>query len=492
VAPRGLIPVLCYHATASEPQRTAKYMANHARIVLASALMALAACTVGPDYKAPDTTLPPAKGTYTVTDATPWWQDFNDPALNALITQAAEANPTVRQALAAVAGAREQIVEARAGGMPQLNASLGGTDARSFSPPGYVTAHYGSASFDASWEIDLWGKQRRTVEAANDNADAAQAAADAAALTLRGEVARIYIAVRAAQALLAQLQSEVTTAQYQLHVASTREAGGDGTGLEKLQAQLLLLSAQSRIPTAQANVETNTHALAALCGSFALPADMTFSGTQPSVTPPDDAGVPADLLRRRPDVREAERQLAQATAEIGVAEAARLPTLALSGSIGVSGNMLNTMMALPIFALGSSVKMPIFDAGAASARIAEAHARTEAALWSYREAVATAVKDVQDSWSNLASARSRMVTLKQQVATGTRAVDIAVRAFHIGLVDFTTVISVQQTLNQANEDLIQARADEATYLVALDKALGGGYAAGVVAQAQAANKPAGS
>jgi NodT family efflux transporter outer membrane factor (OMF) lipoprotein len=277
-----------------------------------------------------------------------------------------------------------------------------------------------------------------------------------------------------------------------LHVASTREAGGDGTGLEKLQAQLLLLSAQSRIPTAQANVETNTHALAALCGSFALPADMTFSGTQPSVTPPDDAGVPADLLRRRPDVREAERQLAQATAEIGVAEAARLPTLALSGSIGVSGNMLNTMMALPIFALGSSVKMPIFDAGAASARIAEAHARTEAALWSYREAVATAVKDVQDSWSNLASARSRMVTLKQQVATGTRAVDIAVRAFHIGLVDFTTVISVQQTLNQANEDLIQARADEATYLVALDKALGGGYAAGVVAQAQAANKPAGS
>jgi outer membrane protein TolC len=154
--------------------------------------------------------------------------------------------------------------------------------------------------------------------------------------------------------------------------------------------------------------------------------------------------------------------------------------------------MLNTMMALPIFALGSSVKMPIFDAGAASARIAEAHARTEAALWSYREAVATAVKDVQDSWSNLASARSRMVTLKQQVATGTRAVDIAVRAFHIGLVDFTTVISVQQTLNQANEDLIQARADEATYLVALDKALGGGYAAGVVAQAQAANKPAGS
>ena len=191
-------------------------------------------------------------------------------------------------------------------------------------------------------------------------------------------------------------------------------------------------------------------------------------------------------------MREAERQLAQATAEIGVAEAARLPTLALSGSIGVSGNMLNTMMALPIFALGSSVKMPIFDAGAASARIAEAHARTEAALWSYREAVATAVKDVQDSWSNLASARSRMVTLKQQVATGTRAVDIAVRAFHIGLVDFTTVISVQQTLNQANEDLIQARADEATYLVALDKALGGGYAAGVVAQAQAANKPAGS
>jgi NodT family efflux transporter outer membrane factor (OMF) lipoprotein len=459
--------------------------------LLLASLATVAACTVGPDYATPDTTLPATTETSPVIETTAWWQDFNDTTLNALIVQAAEANPTVLQALAAVAGARAQIVEARAGGMPQLNSSLGGTDARNFAPPGYVTAGYGSAAFDASWEVDLWGKQRRTVEAAKDNADAAQAAADAAALTLRGEVARIYIALRAAQALLAQLQTEVTTAQYQLHVATTRVEVGDGTGLEKLQAQLLLLSAQSRIPTAQATIETNTHALAALCGTFTLPVDMTYGGTQPSAPPPDDAGVPADLLRRRPDVRQAERQLAQATAEIGVAQAARLPSLSLSGSVGVSGNMLSKLIALPIFALNPSIKLPIFDAGAGAARVDEARARTDAALWSYRDTVATAVKDVQDSLSNLASARNRMGTLIAQVATGTRAVEIAVNAFHIGLVDFTTVISVQQTLNQANEDLLQARGAEATYLVALDKALGGGYAVNAVAGSQATSAASG-
>ena len=151
--------------------------------------------------------------------------------------------------------------------MPHLDASLGATDARNFAPPGYLSAGYGSFSFDASWEVDLWGKHRRTVEAAKDNADAAQAAADAAALTLRGEVARIYIALRATQALLVQFQSDVTTAKYQLYVATTRAAIGDGTGLEKLQAELLLLSIQARIPPTQAVIENYAHALAALCGT---------------------------------------------------------------------------------------------------------------------------------------------------------------------------------------------------------------------------------
>lgn len=450
-------------------------------------LIVLGACTVGPDYKPPTTVLPPAVGVFTVTETTPWWQDFNDPVLNALIAQAAKANPSVLQAIAAVAGARAEIAEARAGGMPHLNSTLSATDARSFTPPDYLTAGYGMIGFDASWEVDLWGKQRRTVEAAKDNAEAAQAAAGAAALTLRGEVARNYIALRGAQALLVQLQSELVTAQYQLHVASARESVGDGTGLEKLQAQLLLLSVQSRIPAAQATIDTEIHALAALCGTFELSMDLAYPGTQPAAPLPKASGVPADLLRRRPDVRQAERQLAQATAEIGVARAAQYPSLTLSGSIGVSGNVLRQILAIPIFALGNSITTPIFDAGAASARVAEARARTESALWGYRDAVSTAVKDVQDSLSNLTSAHDRMATLKKQVAIGERAIDVAVRAFQIGAVDFTTVISVQQTLNQANEDLLDARAQEATYLVALDKALGGGYEAKPVARIEHAD-----
>jgi outer membrane protein, multidrug efflux system len=454
------------------------------RALFVGLLIALGGCTVGPDYKPPKTVLPSTAGAYTVPATTPWWQDFNDPILNALIAQAADANPTVLQAIAAVAGARAQVAEARAGGMPQLNSQLGATDARTFTPPEYLVAGYGSIGFDASWEVDLWGKQRRTVEAAKDNAEAAQAAADAAALTLRGEVARNYIALRGAQALQAQLQSELVTAQYQLHVASAREAVGDGTGLEKLQAQLLYLSVQSRIPTVQATVETEIHALAALCGSFKLPVDLAYPGIQPMAPLPENAGVPADLLRRRPDVRQAERQLAQATAEIGVAKAALFPDLSLSGSIGLSGNVLRDILATPIFALGPTINTPIFDAGAGAARVAEARARTDSAFWGYRDAVSTAVKDVQDSLSNLVSARDQLATLQQQVDTAQRAIDVAVKAFQIGAVDFTTVISVQQTLNQANEDLLNARAQEATYLVALDKALGGGFEAKTVARTQ--------
>jgi NodT family efflux transporter outer membrane factor (OMF) lipoprotein len=446
--------------------------------ILAGCVTLITACTVGPDYKPPDPASLPATGTYAVTETTPWWQDFNDPTLNALIARAAEANSTVQQALAAVAGARAQITEALAGGMPQLNASLGATDARTYSPPGYLTARYGSTGFDASWEIDLWGKQRRTVEAASDNAEAAQAAADAAALTLRGEVARTYIALRAAQALQAQLQSEEQTAKYQLHVASTRQAMGDGTGLETLQAQVLLFAIQSRIPVAQATIDKQTHALADLCGSFALQTDLTYNGIQPVAPLPERTGVPADLLRRRPDVRQAERQFAQATAEIGVAEAALLPSLSLSGSVGLSGNTLSSMLAAPLFALGPSVKLPVFDAGAGSARVAEARSRTEAALWTYRETVSTAVKDVQDSLSDLASAGDRRTPLTRQVAAGQHAIEVAVKAFLIGAVDFTTIVSVQQALNQANEDMITVQADEATDLVALYKAIGGGYAVG--------------
>jgi NodT family efflux transporter outer membrane factor (OMF) lipoprotein len=448
-------------------------LALHAAVVLA-----LSACNVGPDYQPPTPALPAETGAYVVTAATPWWQDFHDPTLNALIAQAAAANPSVQQALAAVAGARAQVAEARAGGMPSLNASIGGTDTRTFTPPGYMSARYATSGFDASWEVDLWGRRRRTVEAAKDNAAAAQAAADAAALSLRGEVARSYIALRGAQALHAQLQIELETAKYQLHVASLREAVGDGTGLERLQAQLLLLSAQSRLPTAQATIETETHALAALCGTPTLTVALDDRVAQPVAPLPDAAGVPADLARRRPDVRQAERQLAEATAEIGVASAARLPSLSLSGSIGLSGNVLSNILAAPIFALGPSVKLPVFDGGAASARIVAARARTEGALWNYRETVAAAVKDVQDSLSNLTAARARTATLETQAATGKQAVAIAVKAFLIGAVDFTTVIAVQQTLNQADEELLAARADLATYVVALDKALGGGYAAG--------------
>lgn len=447
-----------------------------------AACFALTACTVGPNYRTPETGLPSTTDSYGVTAETAWWEEFRDPILNALIEQAADANPSVQQAIAAVAGARAQIAEARAGGMPQLSASLGATDARNFAPPGYLSSGSGSAGFDASWEIDLWGKQRRTVEAAEDNAQAAQAAADAAALTLRGEVARRYIVLRVAQAVAEQFQAELATARFHLHVASTRQTIGDGTDLEKLQAQFALLSVQSRLPSVQATIETNIHALAALCGTHTLPVDLAYHGKQPTAPLPPDAGVPADLLRRRPDVRQAERQLAQATAEIGVAVAGRLPSLSLLGSVGISGNVLDKLLAFPIFAVGTSLKTSLLDGGAATARIAASRARAEAALWSYREAVATAVKDVQDSLSNLAAARNRLSLIKQQVAVGKRTADVAVEAFRIGLADFTTIISVQQTLNQASEELLQARADEAIYLVALEKALGGGYEAGAVAR----------
>lgn len=445
-------------------------------------LLALGACTMGPNYVRPDVgeqahfsqtaALPPVQAT------TPWWEAFHDRTLDRLVRLAEQANPDVKQAVAATEAARAAVTQAEAGGMPHLNGSLGATDTREFTPPDYVTIGYGSVGFDASWELDLWGKQRRTVEAAKDNAEAAQANADDARLTMLGDVARNYVALRGVQAQLTGVDTAIKTAHIEERLTQTQNTVGDGTGLEVAQAQAALATAEAARPPLEAQAQVAIHALSILCGLN--PTTLLPDLSTPTPLPRPDqpgSGLPADLLRRRPDVRVAERQLAQATAEIGVAQAQLYPTLSLAGSIGLSGNVLSKMFAAPLFALGPSISAPLFDAGAKRAGVTIARAKVREAYAAYTTVVLKAEKEVEDALVNLDATRRQRTILGRELTAAQQEEKLALVLYTAGGADFLKVLDAQRTLTAAHTALTTNAVTLADQTVALYKALGGGYAA---------------
>jgi outer membrane protein, multidrug efflux system len=445
-----------------------------------TSLLALGACTMGPNYTPPDihpephyaqtSSLPPVQAT------TPWWESFHDATLDRLVAMARQANPDVQQAMAAAAAARAEVIQAEAGGMPQLTGTLGATDTREFTPPDYVAIGYGSVGIDASWELDLWGKRRRTVEAAKDNADAARANQDAAMLTLLGDLTKAYVALRGAQAQLVQNAVALHTAWVASRLTQERQAGGDGTMLETAQAEAELHAVEAERPPLEAQVQLAIHLLSTLCGQNpqALETLLELKGQLPRIDPPG-LGVPADLLRRRPDVRVAERQLAQDTAEIGVAVAAQYPTLTLQGSIGLSGNMLAKMFAMPLYALGPSINAPIFDAGAKAAGVDIARAKVGQAYQAYRGTVLKAAREVEDALSQVQSTTEARVSLEHEVSSAEQAEKAALALYTLGGTSFLDVLDAQRSLNRARMDLTTNQVTLDDQMVALYRALGGGY-----------------
>ena len=466
------------------------------RISLPLALLAattLSACAVGPNYSRPSAPVSPTyKEAQGWTPAAPgelsdkgdWWTLFGDPVLNDLEAKVSVSNQSLLASEAAYRQARALVSEQRAALFPTVDLtgngtkSGGGSKATSSSPTGSPSRGTSyRASLGASWEIDVWGRIRRTIEGAKASAQASAADLAAARLSLQGELAVNYVGLRETDVLLALDRANVEGYRRTLEISQNQYRAGTAPRSDVLQAQSQLDSAMADLAGQEQTRATYEHAIAVLVGlppgSFSLPVLADWTPTTPE-TPP---GVPSELLQRRPDIAAAERRVAAANANIGVERAAYFPSLTLSGSYGFAATELGSLFDAPnsLWSYGLAVAETVFDAGARGARVNEAKAAYDQAVANYRQTVLTALGDVENQ---LAATRvlARQEALRRDAAdAATQAEAMVLNRYKAGQVSYVEVVTAQASAISARQALAQATAQRQTTAVALIQALGGGW-----------------
>jgi NodT family efflux transporter outer membrane factor (OMF) lipoprotein len=469
-------------------------------VLLAASL--LAGCTVGPDYRRPTSPVPPAfaerHSDARADDAalSTWWRAFADPELDTLVNRAIAQNLDVQSAAARIREARARERAAGAAGSPQVAANGSVTRQRISEnafpvPPGAGSgsgAGFGlpgtefttwRAGFDASWEIDLFGRTRRSVEAAHARTDSAVWDRRDAQLIAAAEVARTYLTLRTLQQRLIAGEAEVARQRRSLQLVAAQARGGLVTGQDLARSQSQLALAEAALPPLNAGAEAQIHALGVLTGEApeALVAELSPAKAQPAAPPAVPAGIPSDLLRRRPDIRAAERNLHAATADIGVATADLYPRFSLTAAPALVSTALGKLLVWGSrsFSAAAGVDWPILNGGRTRANIAVANARQEQALIAYRKTILTALQDVEDALGNIDGDRGQVTRLEQSRDMATRAEELARTRYRGGLVTYADVLDAQAQRISLDGQLIQARGALATDTIALFKALGGGW-----------------
>src|SRR5918995_1781453 len=469
------------------------------KFAAASALMFLiAGCSVGPNYKKPDIAVPDgwseAPQTGIDTRSAPlshWWTEFNDPLLNTLVQRAVQSNLDIRLAEARIRESRALRSVTASDAWPQLDAA--GSYARSRSSENAFTRGAGESSsfgangardlfragFDASWEVDIFGAVRRRVEAADANVAASVEERRNALVTLLGDVARNYIEVRGFQRRLTVARSNVQAQQETLDLTKVRFEAGLSSDFEVAQAEGQVNTTAAQIPALESSLKGSVHRLDVLLGRQpgSLWAELSNEAPVPALPPQAHVGLPAELLRRRPDIRRAERVLASATAQVGAATADLYPRFSLMGAFGFQSVSAGDLISAPsrFWSIGPAILWPVFDAGRIRANIAVRNAQQEQALTLYEKTVLTAFEDVENSLVNYAKEQTRYRALMDAVAANRRAVQMANELYTRGLVDFLNVLETQRSLYASESELAQSETVMASNLVALYKALGGGW-----------------
>lgn len=470
------------------------------RFLILLALL-LAACEVGPDYKKPEVSTPasfselPAASTQApADDATlaKWWMHIDDPELQSLITRALGSNLNLKTAVSRIRESREQIIVAGAKEWPQLSATGTGTNIHSNSSPiasaiaGGSMAPTGpsnikiySAGFDATWEIDVFGGVRRGIEQAAANTEGAVWNMRDAEVSLSAEVANDYFTLRTAQVRIAILQEEISRQRETYGLIAARRRAGFVTQLDVNQQQTLVSNTAAQLPTVQAEAHTMEHAIAVLIGAEpeAIAQELETNRRFPEVRADLAVGLPSDLLRRRPDIRAAERKLAAATAGIGVAVSDLYPKFNLIGSAAFVGNHLDTLISGKNFstiAFGS-ISWPIFQGGQVRANIRVNKEQTEQAYLAYQQTVLSALQETEDALTRYAHELQRQAALQATLHSAQSSEVIARAQYGIGLVTYINVLGAQFTVLNAEDQLAQSRQAAVQDLVSLYKALGGGW-----------------
>jgi outer membrane protein, multidrug efflux system len=474
--------------------------ASSTKMAAAGAVMGLmvAGCTVGPQYRPPEVVVPAAwnqaqqAGIDTRSAGLArWWTEFNDPLLNTLVERAAQSNLDLRLAEARIRESRALRAVTAAGQWPALETSGSYTRSRA-SENAFSSGRDGSSSlgvngaqdffragFDASWELDVFGGVRRSVEAADASVDASVEERRQTLVTLLGDVARNYIDLRGFQRRLAVARSNLQAQQETLELTRVRFEAGLSSDLEVAQAEGQVNRIAAEIPVLESGAKQSGHRLDILLGlqPGALSAELGGDAPVPALPPQAHVGMPAELLRRRPDIRRAERLLAAATAQVGAATADLYPRFSLGGGFGVQSISAGDLFTAPsrFWSIGPALLWPVFDAGRIRASIAVRSAQQEQALTLYEKTVLTAFEDVENSLVSYANEQTRYRSLIAAVAANRRAVQMADELHTRGLVDFLNVLASQRALYESESELAQSETIMASNLVALYKALGGGW-----------------
>jgi outer membrane protein, multidrug efflux system len=472
--------------------------------------LATSACTVGPDYHKPQLPTPTgyieaqstARTQVTTSDAdlSGWWTQFNDPMLDRLIARALQDNPDVQTALSRVRESRQVERETAAAEYPSLSAAADAVGLRSnLSPPSGPSGsgsgssspstgaglalpnpfHLYSVGFDASWEVDLFGGTRRAIQQARANTEAQEWALRDVQVTLTAEVANDYLTLRAAQARIAVGEAELARQRSLFTLIQARRQTGFVTNLDVNQQSTAVATAAAQIPQLQALARTQIHAIGVLLGETpeTLAQDLSAQGAIPPPPPKLPLGLPSELLERRPDVREAERRLAAATAGIGVQTANLYPKLDLMAFGSVFGANISTLSPSPaLAALGvGTLTEPVFDAGKRIAAVRAAREEREQAFLAYKSAVLGALRDVEDGLTRYQNEETRRASLIQAVDAAKGSLAIAQDQYRTGFVPFINVLQSEYALLNAEDQLTQSDATVASDLVSVYKSLGGGW-----------------
>lgn len=460
-----------------------------ARILAASCVLLLAACTVGPDYvrPAPVETMPAAykelegwKVAQPRDGSVPerWWELYNDPALNSLEERVAISNLTVASAEARFRQARAAVQGARAGYFPAFSAGASATRSRRSvnAGSGGSTASDFQIPLDVSWELDLWGRIRRGVEAGTADAQAGAADLAAATLSAQAELAGDYFQLRVLDAQKQLLDATVTAYRKSLELTKNRYDAGVAAKSDLLQAETQLKSTEAQAIDLGIQRAQLEHAIALLIGTppaaFSLP-----SAPLAATVPVIPAGLPSEILERRPDIASSERSVAAANARIGVARAAYFPTVTLSATAGLEASSLASLFTWPsrFWSIGPALSETLFDGGARTARTEQATAAYDATVAAYRETVLTAFQEVEDNLAALRILEEEMRVQEQAVQAARQVATITMNQYQAGTVAYLNVL-VAQTIALANErTALGILGRRITASVLLVKAVGGGW-----------------
>jgi outer membrane protein, multidrug efflux system len=423
-----------------------------------------------------------------------WWKTFGDPGLNNLIAQAAKSNLDLEQARARILQARADVTKSRAAFLPSIEGtgsvtrSQGGINTTTSTSPSSITTAAGTifqAGFDASWEIDVFGGTRRSVEAARAKLEGSVADLWSIRLTLLGDVAKNYIDLRANQAQREITRRNVEAQQQTVAVTRERFKLGLTTYLDVAQAEAQKAATESNLPSLETSIKQSIHRLGILLGQEpnALKTDLSPVRPIPQPNGVMTAGLPSDLLARRPDLRQVERQLAAASADIGVATAELYPKFDLTAGLGLQESSVSKFLKASsgrYWSLVPGVTWNLFDGGKARATVKNKRAVYEEKLAKYHASFLTALEEVENALAAYYAEQAKRRILAESVSANQEAVTLAHERYRKGLTNFLDVLTAENSLYTAQSNLSKSEANLLTGLISLYKALGGGWDAAEV------------